>query len=250
MHLLLSGEGPGDIGTCNPAADHCTAQQFRPGPMAWFVDQLVEIFQGYEFSHLGNACVTYLSESYLAANKPVRSRKSMSIPGKKSPKETHYYYANARALAIAATDKAAELTDTVIAVLFRDGDGTASAGRGQWREKKQSMIAGFQAEAFEFGVPMIPKPKSEAWLLCAVKANPYQHCNLLESESGNDRGMNPLKDQLGVALDAENSTQQINERVISGEIDARRIDMDSFNEFKNALRDSVHKAMRQERDRV
>ena len=112
------------------------------------------------------------------------------------------------------------------------------------------MIAGFQAEAFEFGVPMIPKPKSEAWLLCAVKANPYQHCNLLESESGNDRGMNPLKDQLGVALAAENSTQQINQRVISGEIDAQRIDMDSFNEFKNALRDAVHKATRQERDRV
>lgn len=244
MHLLLSGEGPGDIGTCYPAADHCTAAQFQPGPMAWFVDQLVEVFQGYEFSHLGNACVTYLSESYLANNKPDRSRKSMSIPGKKSPKETHYYYANARALAIAAKHKAAELGDAVIAVLFRDGDGTASAGRGQWCEKRQSMIAGFQAEAFELGVPMIPKPKSEAWLLCAVKQNPYQHCNLLEAESGNDRGINPLKDQLGAALATQTSTQQLNQRVISREIDAQRIDMNSFNEFKNALQEALHKAMR------
>lgn len=245
MHLLLSGEGPGDIGTCYPAADQCTAEQFRPGPMAWIVDQLVETFQGYEFSHLGNACVTFLAESYLAAHKPVRTGKGMSMPGKKSPKETHYYYANARALAIAAKGKAAELSDSVIAVLFRDGDGTASAGRGQWRDKRQSMVDGFQAEAFELGVPMIPKPKSEAWLLCAVKANPYQHCNQLESESGNDRGMNPLKDQLEVALAAENSTQQINQRVLSGEIDALRIDMDSFNEFKNALQSALHKAMRQ-----
>ncbi|MFX1712525.1 hypothetical protein [Stutzerimonas stutzeri] len=245
MHLLLSGEGPGDIGACYPAADHCTAEQFQPGPMAWFVDQLVEGFQGFEFSHVTGTCVTYLSKSYLAANKPARLGKGMSISGKKSPKETHYYYANARALAIAAKDKAASLGDAVIAVLFRDGDGTASAERGQWRDKHQSMIAGFQAEAFELGVPMIPKPKSEAWLLCAVKANPYQHCNQLESESGNDRGVNPLKAQLEAALAAANSTQQLNQRVISREIDAQRIDMDSFNEFKNALQRAVHQAMRQ-----
>lgn len=247
MHLLLSGEGPGDIGTCYPAADHCTAEQFRPGPMAWFVDQLVEEFQGYELSHLNSACVTFLAENYLSAHKPVRSGKSMSMPGKKKPKETRYYYANAQALAVAAKYKAAELNDTVIAVLFRDGDGTASAGRGQWRDKRQSMIDGFQAEAFELGVPMIPKPKSEAWLLCAVKENPYQHCNQLESESGNDRGVNPLKDQLEAALAEANSTQQLNQRVISREIDTQRIDMDSFNEFKNALQSAVHKAKRQKR---
>ncbi len=55
----------------------------------------------------------------------------------------------------------------VIAVLFRDSDGTASSGRGLWEDKRKSIEDGFGEAGFDYGVPMIPKPKSEAWLLCA-----------------------------------------------------------------------------------
>ena len=52
MYLLLSGEGAGDIGICNPSAESCDAGTFKAGPMAWIVDQLIESFLGYDFSHI------------------------------------------------------------------------------------------------------------------------------------------------------------------------------------------------------
>jgi len=90
---------------------------------------------------------------------------------------------------------------------------------------------------------MIPKPKSEAWLLCAVKDNPYQHCHILENESGNDKGPNPLKQQLSDALQADASTEQLNDMVKGHQIDVHRIDMPSFNAFKDNLRQVVKSAL-------
>lgn len=242
MYLLLSGEGPGDIGVCYPTADSCDRPTFAEGPMAIMVDQLVEIFQGYEMSHLETERVSYVSESFLAANRLAPIRKAMSLKGKKRPPETKYFFENARAIAAAAKAKCEEVNDMVIAVLFRDSDGTASAGRGDWSDKRNSMIEGFKAETFELGVAMVPKPKSEAWLLCAIKENPYQHCVALEGESGNDRAANSLKDQLSTSLDGNTSVNAVNPLVNDGTIEARRIDMPSFNQFKADLQNAVNLA--------
>ena len=43
------------------------------------------------------------------------------------------------------------------------------------------MLDGFAEENFSRGVPMIPKPKSEAWIICALRSNPYEGCESLES---------------------------------------------------------------------
>ena len=213
MYLLLSGEGPGDIGICNPSAESCDTDTFKVGPMAWIVDQLIDSFLDYDFSHFQTKRVSFVSESYLKEHKQKPVKKSLSLRGKKKPVETKYFYENSRALAIAAKAKAVEVEDDVIVVLFRDADGTASAGRGNWRDKRNSMINGFKVEDFELGIPMVPKPKSEAWLLCAVKNNPYQGCDNLEQESGNDKGANPLKKQLSGALDGNASTSDLNTHV-------------------------------------
>jgi hypothetical protein len=243
MYLLLSGEGPGDIGVCNPSAACCDRLEFSEGPMAVMVDQLVEVFQGFEMSHLETERVSYVSESYLSDNKLPPRRKAMAFRGKKRPPETKYYFENARALAAAAKAKAEVVSDRVIAVLFRDADGTASAGRGNWADKRQSMIEGFKAEQFQLGVPMVPKPKSEAWLLCATKTNPYQHCAALENESGNDRaGRTPLKDQLSTSLDGDSGTVRLNQLVKDKTIDVARIDMPSFNAFKEDLQRAINLA--------
>lgn len=244
MYLLLSGEGPGDIGVCNPSADSCDCPGFNQGPMAIMVDQLVEVFQGFEMSHIETERVSYVSESYLSDNKLPPRRKAMAFRGKKSPPETKYYFENARALAAAAKVKAAAIGDNVVAILFRDADGTASAGRGNWADKRESMIQGFKAEKFELGVPMVPKPKSEAWLLCATKTNPYQHCAALEDESGNDKaGRVPLKDQLSASLNGDSSTEHLNELVNDRQIDVEQIDMPSFNVFKADLERVVRLAL-------
>ncbi len=243
MHLLLSGEGSSDIGACESSADSCDKESFKVGPMALVIDQLVEVFLGYEFSHIDSGCATYVSESFLAANRLPPTKKSVSMPGKKKPKETKYFYENARVMARYAKQKALELNDTVIAVLFRDGDGTASAGRGEWSHKKDSMHKGFEVEVYELGVPMIPKPKSEAWLLCAVKDNPYQGCEKLENESGNDNSANPLKDQLSASLNGKTSTNNLNDMIRNHCIDVQKISMPSFVEFKQSLQEAITKAL-------
>jgi len=244
MYLLLSGEGKSDIGACSLALDACDAVNFQPGPMSWMVDQLIERSLGYDCSYIGMACVSYVSESYLATNKSlsIKPKKPTGLPGKKKPIETKYYYENARALAVAAKSKMIQINDVVIAVLFRDADGTASAGRGEWAHKIQSIQAGFAIEDFEYGIAMMPKPKSEAWLLCALKENPYQHCQQLENLSGNDNSQKPLKNQLSEALEGQDATAQLNDLVLNGQVNIDRIDMNSFNVFKANLENVVKKA--------
>jgi hypothetical protein len=243
MYILFSGEGPSDLGLCEFGLDRCEAEHFRPGPMSWVVDLLIDSFQDFEFSHIESDCVGFVSEAYLAENKAPPTQKAR-LPGKKKPPETQYYFENARALAIAARRKSEKIKgDKVIAVLFRDSDGTASAGRGDWVNKRHSILAGFAAENYPYGVAMLPKPKSEAWLLCAVKDDPYQHCHILENESGNDKGPNPLKQQLSDALQADASTEQLNDMVKGHQIDVHRIDMPSFNAFKDNLRQVVKSAL-------
>lgn len=241
MYFLLSGEGVGDMGRCRHGTC-CERPDFEEGPMAIIVDQLVEVFQEYDFSHLDSDLVGFVSEKHLTANKlPVR-RSAMSLPGKKKPRETQYHYRSARALAALAKNKSEHEKTPVIAVLFHDSDGTASAGRGDWRDKRDSMIAGFEAEDFELGVAMMPKPKSEAWLLCATQQNSYQHCARLEDESGNDASPNSLKKQLAAVLDGADSRADINDLLRDKAIDVTRIDMPSFNVFKGDLKRAVEKA--------
>ncbi|MBE0508617.1 MAG: hypothetical protein IBX50_18185 [Marinospirillum sp.] len=207
--------------------------------MAWLVDQYVEHFQGYEFSHLASDLVTLVSKSYLTAfgKGQVTKGKRMSLPGKKKGKETAYYFKNAAALAKLAKQFAEEANDRVVAILFRDSDGTASADRGDWQKKLESMQYGFASEHFSDGIGMLAKPKSEAWLLCALKPdNPYQHCAQLEEASGNDRSPNSLKDQLAEILGEEPTATILAEKVKSREIDVLQIDMPSLNAFKQELK--------------
>ena len=126
-----------------------------------------------------------------------------------------------------------ELNDAVVAVLFHDSDDTASAERGLWDDKWRSMKAGFAEEGFSKGVPMIPKPKSEAWLLCALKENPYQACANLEDRSG--KGMkNELKKRLA-GLGRTASREDLREIVNDRTVDIDRIDMPSFRKFRCRL---------------
>ncbi|MDX8407205.1 MAG: hypothetical protein R8L58_02350 [Mariprofundaceae bacterium] len=228
MILLLSGEGPSDMGRC----DHQNG--FKPGPMALFVDQLVE--RHLAFSCLETGCVRFISEHALSIfGKSLVQRKSPRLPGKKHQKETGFFERNAQALAVKANALATELGDEVISVLFRDADGTASACRGLYEAKRDSMLRGFKLQGYLKGIPMIPKPKSEAWLLCAVKPNPYRHCNALESASGNDSSPNSLKQQLEDALDGHVGSQELAEMARDGRIDVHQIDMPSLNWFRKRL---------------
>lgn len=238
MIFLLTGEGPTDIGTCVSGATVCEAPDFAPGPMALFINKIVETHLNY--SIIDYNAVRFISESQLAASATeLKSAKKMRLPGAKTHKETRYFFNTARLLAKLAKQLETRGSDDVVAVLFRDSDGTASAGRGVWTEKRQSIIDGFMEENFERGVPMIPKPKSEAWLICALKKQPYLNCSPLEDRSGNDNSPNSLKNELDEILE-EPVTRELLVRVFEEQkVSAEKIDMPSFKVFVTALQSAI-----------
>jgi hypothetical protein len=209
MYFLFSGEGITDVGVGTSAALVCEGDEFLAGPMAVIADQVVEA--RHRYSPLSAGGCGYLSEQGLTlrAAELKAVKKAVHLPGKKQAKETRYFFNNARILGRIAREKEAELGDEVVAILFRDSDGTASAGRGLWVEKRQSMLAGFDREGFSNGVPMIPKPKSEAWLICALKKSPYRGCDALEERSGNDNSPKSLKAELAELLDDAPSRESL-----------------------------------------
>jgi len=237
MFFLLSGEGVTDIGASESATTICEGDDFFIGPMAIVVAKIVEA--QHDYSILDGAC-GFISESNVAsrAGELKTARKQLRLPGKKQAKETRYFFNNARILARFAKEKATALEDEVVAVLFRDSDGTASAGRGDWDEKRESMLDSFGEEGFDKGVPMIPKPKSEAWLICAWKTQPYQGCKALEERSGNDKSPNNLKDELEELLDEEVTPELLCEKV-SQSFDIDRIKMSSFTAFRKRLEEVI-----------
>jgi len=236
--LLLSGEGPSDIGTCDNMTGFCDCSSFVPGPMAVFVDQLVEIVLGY--SCLGIGCLRFVSEHQLKEiGSGLKQKRRLTLPGKKKQRETGYFEKNARALAVTAKQLMVELNDEVVAVLFRDVDGTRSTKRGLYEAKRDSMMRGFEMEEYAKGIPMMPNPQSEAWLLCAVQESPYDNCDKLENMSGNDNSPNDLKTQLEKTIGEHVGAQELAEMALDGRIDVHRIDMPSMNWFKKRLSEAL-----------
>ena len=235
MILLLSGEGPTDMGAGLKSSGECEGEEFKPGAMAWVVDKLVEPIWGY--SPLSSKSCVYVSEQSLG--RYCRSRHVSTIfPGKKRSTETGYFFKNARGLAQMAKARAARDRCDVGAVLFRDSDGTLASQRSLWADKVKSIELGFAAEDFAFGVPMVPKPKSEAWLLCAMQANPYQNCGRYETLSGNDASPKSAKNALREALAAKQLEYGgVPQMIEQGTIEPLRIHMPSFDHFRRRLQE-------------
>ncbi|HEV3439309.1 MAG TPA: hypothetical protein VG122_18225 [Gemmata sp.] len=236
MFFLFSGEGPTDMGSGLSPGQISEGEQFQHGPMAAIVDQIVETQWGYSILHTDGS-VGFVSEGALAAEAGdlKATKKSIRLPGPKTPKETRFFFNSARLLARIAKHLGNERTIDVIAILFRDSDGTGSADRGLWDDKQQSMLDGFAEEGFMTGVPMVPKPKSEAWLLCALKANPYQSCAKLEDRSGNDKSPKALKKELAKLVPGEVTRELLLNLVTTRTVDIDRIDMPSFSTFRTRL---------------
>ncbi|QVL36828.1 hypothetical protein [Aminirod propionatiphilus] len=158
-----------------------------------------------------------------------------------------YFRKNAAALGRIALKKEREEKTEVVAVLFRDCDGTRSASPGLWESKRQSVLNGFAAAGFSRGVAMIPKPKSEAWILCAVRGasnEPYQDCGRLEEElSGNDRSCRSPKVKLEEALGVSPGREALVELVRDGTVDPLKIKMPSFNAFRADLEEVLRKVL-------
>lgn len=245
MRLVLSGEGKKDMGQLDPTTEGLT---FRPGPMAWMVDKLMESELGFSLldAHATGAdCVRLITKAELKQKSP---KKPTLLAGTKSGKGASHFRRNAQVLGILAMEEAEVTSDTVIAVLFRDTDGTRSAPRDLWEAKWESIQKGFKLSHFTLGVAMLPRPKSEAWLLCGLKETTYQNCDVLEETPGNDASPNSLKIQLDRLLGHEASAEEQADWVASGRIDVGRIVMPSFQRFRENLELACRKALKPKAD--
>lgn len=236
MILVLSGEGPTDIGARLPKE---TGWEFAPGPMAWIVDKLLEKADRLKYSMLdlhagGGDCIFFLSETDLSALRPPRP---LLLPRTQDTPGNQYFRKGAYLLGKHAKAIAHGRNSPVIAVFFRDSDGTRSAPKTEWEGKFASMQRGFEAAEFPSGVPMVPRPKSEAWMLCGLfKAQkPGTNCDQLEDAPGNDASPNCLKAQFARHLGCEPTSEQQADMVKHGQIDPDRIDLPSFMAFRKAL---------------
>jgi hypothetical protein len=250
MIVVLSGEGPSDFGSCVNGQGECQIDDFSHGPMTCFVDSELSALLGFSLLEVTPERYIFVSKPELirltAAKR--QNRSSMSLVGKKRPEtETGYFYLNALILGDRAAELAAEHRDpAVIAVLFRDSDGTRSAEASLWQDKVKSIRDGFQHSAIgESGVAMVPKPKSESWMLCVLRDD-YQHCARLEELSGNDNAENSAKRQLDEVLggDASTSTQlyHLGQRGLDTTSLAEQ--MPSYETFQRNLNTAYHSATR------
>jgi hypothetical protein len=238
MYFLLSGEGPTDMGVGTNVAAICEGNEYLCGPMAIVVDQIAQRHQGHQYSPLELNLCGFVSEHHIAARartelKP--AKKSLRLPGIKQPKETRYFFNNARMLARIAKEKQTDRDEDVAAILFRDCDGTASAGRGLWHEKYDSMMHGFEEERFAKGVPMLPKPKSEAWLIAGITGKSTHDGTPLEDWSGNDKSPRSLKPALEELIAQRPSREVLCRLVREGGVDYERIGLPKFERFRVRL---------------
>lgn len=207
MRLLISGEGPSDLGACNNAQGQCTDEHYNRGPMAVWLARLWEESLNYNLLDIPEA-VVFVSETALDQQSKLAGKRMQSLRGKKQSAETGLYFNNARQLGMMAKQLAADGQVPVMAVLFRDADGTRSAPGQLWQTKWDSILNGFSAATFDFGVPMLPKPKSEAWLLCAGKTGRHSHASL-EAISGNDDSPQSAKKQLDEFFGGHQAADQL-----------------------------------------
>jgi hypothetical protein len=234
MYIIFSGEGVTDFGT-GTHHSFCCGNDYRYGPLTYLVDKLIE--QICHYSIITNEVAVWVDGAELERIKSNSrpSKKSIRIPGGKVKIAARYHFEDAKALAIATSTFIETKTDkNCIAILFRDSNTT---DKKEWNDKITSMFNGFIVEDFHYGVPMLPKPVSEAWILCAVyrNENPNRNCNDLENRKHGNRKEHALKYELEEKLGAQPTRELLNKKILSGEINHNNINLPSFNKFKERL---------------
>jgi len=243
MIIVLSGEGPTDLGLCTNALGRCTDGDFSVGPMTVVLEQMLEPRIGFSLRDCPDR-LHYIGETALCSKAKALPHRLQPARSKKKGAETGYFFANAMALGVVAKELEVEVQDQAVAVLFRDCDGTRSAPAVLWGKKHSSMLDGFRYSQFDRGVPMLPKPTSESWLLCAAQAPSYQACDKLEALPGNEASANHPKNKLDAAFGHHKSREELCEWLDENRFDPdRAAAMPSFEAFRDRLDDVVRELL-------
>jgi hypothetical protein len=236
--IVVTGEGATDMGSCRNQQAICSGDDFEIGAVAkllfklichhlpeWNTDQLDQVHP--------TKYLTFVLGAWLGQSSKSRRR---IRPSKAVKKEFLEHAQRAEALAQYAITNHHD-----VAAYFHDTDGTRSDRQDRRECLRQAIMAGFHAAGFsDKGLALIPKPTSEAWFICAVKSEPYQHCTQLEDDlSGNDRSpQRAPKIRLGECLDNPDYTRQDLCNLVET-LDTTQIDMPSFNELRHQVKTAI-----------
>lgn len=161
MILFVSGEGATDLGK-REWDERREQEELLWGPMGFLLEHCVRKIKGRSWE---NDHFEFVDKRELILKV---KKGAMAIPSPQRPAGTLYFQEHARRLGEYARvwmrEQGREKEDS-IAILFRDADGNSENKRVIWQKKRDSIVQGFHLSGFQRGVPMIPKPSSEAWLL-------------------------------------------------------------------------------------
>ena len=236
--LLVFGEGPTDMGRSRNAQPYAHGDDLEVGPMLrlayrlllrhlpdWNTD-LFDIQQEHSIPSILVAAAEMTAQVKRGAKK---------FPSKKT--KSGYLIHSKRAAVLGQLAQQTDSPTTAqLAIYFHDTDGTNSEPHNP-QELVQAVNEGFRASGFaKQGIAMIPKPTSEAWLICSCKPDAYQHCSRLETQlSGNDRSPERAPKQvLGQHLGNTDYHRGDLWQVVNA-INLDRMDMPTFNQLRADL---------------
>ncbi|ELR5204380.1 hypothetical protein RG287_RS10490 [Providencia rettgeri] len=229
--ILVTGEGCSDMGGSNNGQSISTGEFYNLGPMALLavrlLQKIIPDWNEYNIDFQSpNNWMTCISGNELARQaKGVRKHR----PSTKLKKGFVEHANRATTMAGYAKDNGHQL-----AFYFHDTD------RCDFDDLHQSIMLGFNGIEGVHGIPMIPKPTSEAWLICGLKQDPYAHCTALETQlSGNDAASdNNAPKKVLAQLLGDEATTDLQYELVNG-IDVTRINMPSYNQFKTDLTTAI-----------
>jgi len=214
MFFYVSGEGHSDVGV---DTEH-------PGLLIDALRTLAESVSDEEFNY---EIVPRLNLVKMAKCMPL-NRKAMLYRGKKR-EDAGTFVVQKEAMALA---KKAQEDENAGAVFFHDCDYPNNVnGERYYRQMVRAVQSGFaMASSFRHGVPMIPKPRSESWLLCCYQKVPYMIDNYFEDVPANDTAAGSGKKLLASFFNCK--VNEIYKHIHVNEIEWQRIKAPSFLFFK------------------
>ncbi|WP_305455458.1 hypothetical protein [Photobacterium leiognathi] len=233
--ILVTGEGSSDMGGSNNGHSISSGASYNLGPMALLAVRLLRnILPTWNEEYLDfqspNNWMTCISGNELANQTKTLSKYR---PSKKIQKGYSEHANRAFAMANYAQQHGHQL-----AIYFHDTD------KGDFDALRDALRLGFSSVENVQSVPMLPKPTSEAWLICGRKRDPYAHCTALETQlSGNDAASahnapkKVLGQLLGLKAGAEPTTEQ--QYAEAEVVDIACINMPSYNQFKTDLTTAI-----------
>jgi hypothetical protein len=197
--------------------------ELKKGPMIYLIEQILQ--------NINNQVASFGLITKSQLTQETKKLKTSKFTSKKSGKGTAIFYKNAYVLGKIAIEKEYD-----IAILFRDADRTKSGISPDWEERVNSILQGFIGSGFKNGIAMVPKPTSEAWILCCLEG--HQHCKKLENLAGNEVSDEHPKKIIQKKI-GKKPTMETLIKIVDEQCEPSKMDMPSFQNFKISLENVI-----------